>query len=89
MEHPLRTRNILLIVYLAKADETTHCLSKSVDQPILKDDNEAQLQRGGICSLYGSAGTAFLCSYSLLHTATVRMTEQERETVQIYYGHRD
>jgi hypothetical protein len=44
MEHPLRTRNILLIVYLAKADETTHCLSispESVDQPILKDDNEA------------------------------------------------
>ena len=91
MEHPLHTRNIQLIVYLAEVDETTHCFSispESVDHPIL-EDNEAQLQRGEICNLYGTAGTAFLCNYSVLHSATVRATKQERKTVQIYYGHRD
>ena len=91
MDHHLRTRNIQLILYLAEVDETTHCFSispESVDQLILEDKG-AQLQRGGICNLYGPAGTAILCNYSVLHSATVRVTEKERKTVQVYYGHRD
>ena len=31
----------------------------------------------------------FLCNFSVLHTATVRVTRKERKTAQIYYGHRD
>ena len=60
IEHPLRMKNIQLIVYLSNVDETTHCFSvspESVKQPIL-DDREAQLKQGGICNLYGDAGTA-------------------------------
>ena len=79
------------MLYLADVDETTHCFSispESVDQAIL-EDKDSQLQRGGICNLYGPAGTAILCSYSVLHSATVRVAEKERKTVQVYYGHRD
>ena len=90
MEHPLRIRNIQLVVYLSDVDETTHCFSispESVGQPIL--EKEAQLERGGVHNLYGQAGTAILCNFSVLHTATVRVTKKERKTAQIYYGHRN
>ena len=89
LEHPLRTDYIQLMLYLTNVDETTHCFSispESIDQEIL--DKEAQLARGGIHDLHGEAGTAILFNVSLLHTATVRVTRNERKTVQIYYGHR-
>ena len=91
MEHPLRIRNIQLMVYLSDVDEKNHCFSispESVDQLIL-EKKEEQLERGGIHNLHGQAGTAILFNFSVLHTATVRVTEKERKTVQVYYGHRN
>ncbi len=91
MEHPLRMRHIHLMLYLADVNETTHCFSispESVDDTIL-ENKDAQLKRGGIHNLYGPAGTAILFNYSVLHSATVRVTKKERKTVQIYYGHID
>ena len=35
------------------------------------------------------AGTAIVFNFSVLHTATVRTTNSERKTVQVYYGHRN
>ena len=61
---------------------------ENVDEPILKD-NEEQLARSGIKDRHGPAGTAVLFNMSALHTATVRETQQERKTAQVYYGHRD
>ena len=90
LEHPLRLRNIQLMVYLSDVGESTHCFSispESVSQPIL--DKEDQLERGGIHNLYGKAGTAIVFNFSVLHTATVRTTNSERKTVQVYYGHRN
>ena len=89
-EHPLWIRNIQLMVYLSDVNETSHCFSispESVGQPVL--EKEAQLERGGIHNLYGQAGTAILCNFSVLHTATVRVTKSERKTAQVYYGHRN
>ena len=60
---------------------------ESVGQLILAKD--AQLEAGGIHNLYGQAGTAILFNFSVLHTATVRVTKSERKTAQIYYGHRN
>ena len=88
-EHPLRIGLIMLIVYLADVDATTHSLAvspESVDQEIL--DKEAQLERGGIRELYGTAGTATLLNVSVLHSVSVRPTQSERKSVQISYGHR-
>ena len=88
MAHPLRTDYIQLMLYLTDVDETTHCFSispESIDQEVL--DTEAQLARGGIYDLHGEAGTAILFNVSVLHTATTRVTQKERKTVQIYYGH--
>jgi hypothetical protein len=79
---------IQLMVYLADVDETTHCFSispESIDQDVL--DTEAQLEHGGIQDLYGESGTAILFNVSVLHTATARKTNQERKSVQVYYGH--
>jgi len=90
MEHPLWIRNVQLMVYLSDVNETSHCFSispESVGQPVL--EKEAQLERGGIHNLYGQAGTAILCNFSVLHTATVRVTKSERKTAQVYYGHRN
>ena len=89
-EHPLRMDYIQLMVYLTDVDETTHCFSispESIHDPIV--DTEAQLERAGSRDLYGPAGTAILFNVSLRHTATVRPTQRERKTAQIYYGHRD
>jgi len=90
LAHPLRTDYIQLMLYLTDVDETTHCFSispEATDQEIL--DTEAQLERGGIHDLHGEAGTAILFNVSVLHTATVRVTQKERKTAQIYYGHRN
>ena len=89
-EHPLRTQYIHALIYLVDVDETTHCFSLSpeaADDPIL--DKEAQLERGGIIDLHGPAGSVVLFNLSVLHAATVRSTESERKSVQIYYGRRD
>ena len=88
-DHPLRMDYIQLMLYLTDVDENTHCFSlspESVNNPIL--DTEAQLDRDGIVDFHGPAGTVVLFNISLLHTATVRVTQQERKTVQAYYGHR-
>ncbi|MDE2705818.1 MAG: phytanoyl-CoA dioxygenase family protein [Gemmatimonadetes bacterium] len=89
-QHPLRTQYVHALVYLADVDETTHCFSLSpeaADAPIL--DQEDQLARGGIIDLHGPAGTVVLFNLSVLHTATIRPTQRERKSVQIYYGRRD
>ena len=89
-EHPLRMEYIQLMLYLSDVDQTTHCFSlspESIDDPVL--DREEQLARGGVVDLHGVAGTAALFNIAVLHTATVRVTEAERKTVQVYYGHRD
>ena len=89
-EHPLRTAYVHAMVYLTDVDESTHCFSispETADAPIL--DKDAQLQRGGIIDLHGPAGTVVLFNLSVLHTATIRPTQQERKTAQIYYGRQD
>lgn len=89
-EHPLRTQYIHALVYLSDIDETTHCFSispEAADDPIL--DKEHQLARSGTVDLHGPAGTVVLFNLSVLHTATIRPTQTERKTVQIYYGRRD
>lgn len=88
-EHPLRTDYIHFMLYLTDVDENTHCFSispESIHEPIL--GAKEQLARNGDKDLHGAAGTAILFNASALHTATVRVTNQERKTVQIYYGHR-
>lgn len=90
-EHPLRMDYIQLMAYFTDVDENTHCFSlspESVDQPILKDNDE-QIARGGVYDLHGPAGTCALFNVSVLHTATTRPTKATRKTAQIYYGHRD
>lgn len=89
-EHPLRMDFIQLMLYLSDVDETTHCFSispESVEDPIL--DRGEQLERHGSIDIHGPAGTVCLFNVAVLHTATVRQTQKERRTVQIYYGHRD
>ena len=89
-EHPLHMNYIQAMVYLTDVNEETHCFTispESVEDPILERD--AQLEKGGIEYLYGPAGTVILFNASVLHTATVRTTDCERKTVQIYYCHRD
>jgi hypothetical protein len=89
-EHPYRMDYIQLMLYLTNVDETTHCFSISpepTDGEIL--DRDEHLERGGIHDLHGEAGTGILFNVSVLHTATTRPTQQERKTVQTYYGHRD
>ena len=89
LEHPLRMDYIQLMLYLSDVNETTHCFSispESIHQAPL--DTEPQLERGGVHDLHGEAGTAILFNVAVLHTATVRVTQHERKTVQVYYGHR-
>lgn len=89
IEHPLRTDYLQLMVYLTDVGPSTHCFSispEAVTDPIL--DQKAQLARGGCVDIHGPAGTALLFNISVLHTATVRRTDAQRKTVQIYYGHR-
>jgi ectoine hydroxylase-related dioxygenase (phytanoyl-CoA dioxygenase family) len=84
---PLRMPYIQLMLYLTDVDASTHCFSlspESTDDPVL--DKEAQLARAGVVDLHGAAGTAILFNIAVLHTATVRPTECERKTVQVYYG---
>ena len=88
LEHPLRIGFMQLMLYLTDVDEATHCFSispESMGEAIL--DTEPQLQRSGIVDLHGPAGTGILFNIGVLHTATVRPTEKERKTVQVYYGH--
>jgi ectoine hydroxylase-related dioxygenase (phytanoyl-CoA dioxygenase family) len=89
-EHPLRMDYIQAMVYLTDVHEDTHCFTispESADGPILERDE--QLEKGGMQYLHGSAGTVTLFNASVLHTATVRTTQYERKTIQIYYCHRD
>jgi hypothetical protein len=88
-EHSLRMDYLQMMLYLTDVDETTHCFSlspESVDEPVL--DTAAQLERNGIVDFHGPAGTVVLFNIAVLHTATVRITQRERKTVQAYYGHR-
>ena len=88
-EHPLRIGYVQMMVYLADVDDTTHSFSVSpqaFDEEIV--DTDAQLERGGVHDLHGCAGTAILFNITRLHTVTVRPTQSERKSVQIYYGHR-
>lgn len=90
-EHPLRMDYIQLMLYLTDVTGDTHCFSlspESIHEPIIEDKNE-QLKRGSISDIHGPAGTVCLFNVSVLHTATTRPTQQERKTLQIYYGHRD
>lgn len=85
--HPLRMPYFQMMLYLSDVDESSHCFSLSpeaIDDPVV--DTEAQLHRNGIADLHGPAGTAILFNIAVLHTATVRPTERERKTVQVYYG---
>ncbi len=88
-EHPLRICYVQMMVYLEDVDDTTHSFAvspQSIDQEML--DTEAQLECGGIHDQHGVAGTAILFNLSRVHTVTVRPTQSERKTAQIYYGHR-
>lgn len=88
-DRPYRCGYIHMMLYLSDVHEGTHCFSISpepYDAPIL--EREEQLEQRGIVNLHGPAGTAILFNLSVLHTATVRPTEHERKSVQIYYGHR-
>lgn len=90
LEHPLRIDYVQLVIYLTDVGERDHCISfspESVREPV-HGNKEAQLKKGGEYHLHGPAGTCALFNASLLHTATTRPTENERRTVQIYYGHR-
>ncbi len=90
-DHPLRMDYIQLMLYLTDVHADTHCFSlspESIHEPILKD-NDAQIKRGGITDIHGPAGTVCLFNVSVLHTATTRLTDKDRKTLQIYYGHRD
>jgi hypothetical protein len=88
-DHPLRMDYIQLMLYLSDVDETSHCFSISPENLGEQQlDQEEQLKEGGIVDLHGPAGTAILFNISVLHTATVRQTQRERRTVQVYYGHR-
>lgn len=90
-EHPLRMDYIQLMAYFSDVSEGTHCFSlspESIEQEILQNNN-AQLNRGGIYDLHGPAGTCALFNVSVLHTATTRPTQTIRKTAQIYYGHRN
>lgn len=89
MTHPLRTGYIHFMLYLTDVHEGTHCFSispESIHDPILEPAE--QLARAGSIDLHGPAGTAILFNLSVLHTATVRPTQHERKTLQVYYGHR-
>ena len=80
---------IQLMVYLTDVDEGTHCFSispESVDEPIL--EVAENVERNGTVDLHGPAGTVALFNIAVPHTATVRVTQRERKTVQAYYGHR-
>lgn len=88
-EHPLRLGYVQLMVYLTDVSDRTHSFALSpeaAEEELL--EAEAQLARGGICEVYGGAGTAILFDASSLHTVTLRRTQMERKSVQIYYGHR-
>jgi hypothetical protein len=82
---------IQLMLYLTDVDETTHCFSlspESVDEPILEEAGK-QLERGGCFDVHGPAGTVCLFNVAVLHRATVRKTDKERISIQVYYGHRE
>jgi hypothetical protein len=88
-EHPLRLGNVQIMIYLSDVSDATHGFAlspQSIDQEIV--DNDVQLERGGVFEVFGCAGTAMLFNPSCLHTVTVRPTQSERKSVQIYYGHR-
>ena len=88
-EHPLQIGYVQLMVYLSDVNDQTHSFAispEAADQELLA--KEAQLARGGFRDLYGRAGTAIVFNVSNLHTVTVRPTQFERKSVQIYYGHR-
>ena len=88
LEHPLRMEFVQAMILLSDVSEQTHCFSispESVDEPVLENP-DAQLTHRGCTNLHGRAGTAVLFNYSTLHSATRRTTEDERLTIQIYYG---
>jgi hypothetical protein len=88
-EHELRLGYVQLMVYLTDVSEETHSFAispETADEELL--ESEEQLDRGGARDLYGGAGTAILFDATSLHTVTLRPTQSERKSVQIYYGHR-
>jgi len=88
--HPLRVDYLQAMVYLTDVNKDTHCFTispEAADKPVLKTDE--QLAQGGMQYLYGPPGTAILFNASVLHTATLRSSQNERKTIQTYYCHRD
>ena len=88
LEHPLRMEHLQAMILLSDVTEQTHCFSispESVDEPV-RADPDVQLDHRGCTNLHGAAGTVALFNYSALHSATRRTSEEERLTVQIYYG---
>jgi len=89
LEHRTRMDYIQSMVYLTDVGPDTHCFSISpepADAP--QREKQEQLAAGDIVDLYGPAGTAVLFNIAVLHSASVRVTQRERKTVQVYYGHR-
>ena len=88
--HPLRVDYLQAMVYLTDVNKDTHCFTispEAADKPVLKTDE--QLAQGGMQYVYGPPGTAILFNASVLHTATLRSSQNERKTIQTYYCHRD
>ena len=88
LEHPLRMDYIQVMLYLSDVGPETHCFSlspESIHDEIL--EKEKQLEKAGSVDMHGPAGSAVIFNVSVLHAATVRPTQQQRKTVQTYYGH--
>ncbi len=87
MSSKLRTGWVHVLIYLSDVTENSHCFSISperFDQDIL--DKDQQLSESGAIDIHGPAGTIVFFNLSVLHTATVRRTDEERKTIQTYYG---
>ena len=90
-EHPLRMEYIQVMLYLTDVDEDGHCFSlspESIREPVI-EDKEEQVRQKGIYDLHGPSGTAAVFNIAVQHTATTRVTQRERKTLQTYYGHRN
>lgn len=88
VEHELAIRNLSLIYYLSDVDATTHCFAAVPESVEQKTTEEALSCDGtGAQDLLGPAGTAILFNAGSCHAGRLRVTDQRRRTVHIYYGH--
>ena len=84
----MRMDYIQVMLYLSDVGPESHCFSLSPES--IHDEifaKEKQLEKAGNVDMHGPAGSAVIFNISVLHTATVRPTQQQRKTVQTYYGH--